>query len=125
MARLCFDRFTFGEALYASQNVLSWMTTVVGDPLYRPFATPPQQLHQELERKQSKLIEWSHLRVVNLGQAQGAPAEQLLSYLEQIPTTKTSAVLSEKLGDLCATSGKTSSAVHAYERALNLDPSPQ
>jgi len=125
MARLCFDAFTFGEAAYASQNVLSWMTTVVGDPLYRPFAKPPQQLHQELEAKRSKLIEWSHLRVVNLGQARGAPAPELLSYLEQIPTTKESAALSEKVGDLCAALGKPSSTVHAYERALKLNPSPQ
>ena len=45
-ARLLFHGFTFGEAAYASQNVLSWMTTVVGDPLYCPFAKPAQQLHQ-------------------------------------------------------------------------------
>ena len=28
---------TFAESGYASQRVLSWMTTFVGDPLYRPF----------------------------------------------------------------------------------------
>lgn len=28
----------FGEAAYSCQQFLSWMTTVVGDPLYRPFA---------------------------------------------------------------------------------------
>jgi tetratricopeptide (TPR) repeat protein len=93
--------------------------------LYRPFAKPPQQLHQELEAKKSKLTEWSHLRVVNLNQARGASTDEQVSYLEQIPTTKESAVLSEKLGDLCAALGKPSSTVHAYERALKLDPSPQ
>jgi hypothetical protein len=30
--------FTFAESVYMSLKVLSWMTTVVGDPLYRPFA---------------------------------------------------------------------------------------
>ncbi len=29
--------FTFAESAYASEPVLSWMTTFVGDPLYRPF----------------------------------------------------------------------------------------
>ena len=29
--------FTFAESAYMSQRVLSWMTTFVGDPLYRPF----------------------------------------------------------------------------------------
>jgi hypothetical protein len=32
-ARLIYDRMTFGEAAYAAQPVLSWQTTVVGDPL--------------------------------------------------------------------------------------------
>ncbi len=30
--------FTFAESAYMSLKVISWMTTVVGDPLYRPFA---------------------------------------------------------------------------------------
>jgi uncharacterized protein (TIGR03790 family) len=34
--------FTFGEAAYMSQRVLSWMTTFVGDPLYRPFPPVPE-----------------------------------------------------------------------------------
>lgn len=33
--------FTFAEAAYSSQRVLSWMTTFVGDPLYRPFPAVP------------------------------------------------------------------------------------
>lgn len=31
------DGATFAEAAYSSQRVLSWMTTFIGDPLYRPF----------------------------------------------------------------------------------------
>ena len=30
----------FAEAAYASERGLSWMLTVVGDPLYRPFREP-------------------------------------------------------------------------------------
>jgi uncharacterized protein (TIGR03790 family) len=30
--------FTLAESAYMSLKVLSWMTTIVGDPLYRPFA---------------------------------------------------------------------------------------
>jgi uncharacterized protein (TIGR03790 family) len=30
----------FAEAAYASERALSWMLTVVGDPLYRPFREP-------------------------------------------------------------------------------------
>lgn len=38
---------TFAEAAYASQPVLSWMITFVGDPLYRPFPQYPESWIQE------------------------------------------------------------------------------
>lgn len=123
--RLLFHGFTFGEAAYASQPVLSWQTTVVGDPLYRPFGKNPQKLHEELERRHSKLVEWSQLRVVNLNLARNAPVAEWVNYLEQIDTIKQSAVLKEKLADLYGAQGKPSSAVLTYQQALKLDPSPQ
>ena len=116
---------TFGEAAYAGQNYLSWQITVVGDPLYRPFGKPPQQQHLELEAARSPLIEWSHLRVVNLNQARGAKLTELMGYLEQIEITKRSAVLSERLADLYAALGKPSSAALTYQQALFLAISPQ
>jgi tetratricopeptide (TPR) repeat protein len=124
-ARWIFDGFTFGEAALAAQPVLSWQTTVVGDPLYRPFGKNPQVQHDDLVRKHSKLVEWSQLRLVNFNQGRGVPLADLISLVEGLPETKTSAVLSEKLGDLCATAGKPASAIHNYEQALELKPSPQ
>ncbi|MBN2584621.1 MAG: TIGR03790 family protein [Planctomycetes bacterium] len=35
--------YTFAEAGYMSQEMLSWTMTFVGDPLYRPFAKPFRQ----------------------------------------------------------------------------------
>jgi uncharacterized protein (TIGR03790 family) len=124
-ARLIFNRFTFGEAACASQPVLSWQTTVVGDPLYRPFGKDPDKLHQELHARGSKLIEWSWLRLANLNLAIGKPMAEVVALLEQLETTKHSAVLTEKLADLYAAQGKPSSAVQTYAHALGLDPSPQ
>ena len=124
-ARLIFNGFTFGEAACASQPVLSWQTTVVGDPLYRPFGKDPDKLHQELHARGSKLIEWSWLRLANLNLAIGKPMAEVVALLEQIETTKHSAVLTEKLADLYAAQGKPSSAVQTYALALGLDPSPQ
>ncbi len=117
--------FDFGEAAYASQQVLSWQTTVVGDPLYRPFGKNPQTLHHDLEQRRSKLVEWSHLRVVNMNLTHRTPTAEVIGYLQQIPTTRESAVLTEKLADLYAAQGKPSSAISTYEKALKLDPSPQ
>ena len=50
---------------------------------------------------------------------------EIITLLDQLDATKQSAVLSEKLGDLCIAQGKPSSAVHAYLQALELEPSPQ
>jgi uncharacterized protein (TIGR03790 family) len=124
-ARFIFQGFTFGEAAYAGLMVLSWQTTVVGDPLYRPFGKDQDKVQLDLEQQHSKYREWSYLRLVDLNLATGKPAAQMISVLEQLPLTRTSAVLSEKLGDMYAAQGKPSSAVHEYIQSLKLDPSPQ
>ena len=118
-----FRGFSFGEAAYAGQNALSWQTTVVGDPLYRPFARPPDQLHKHLEESHSKRVEWSYLRLANLSLINGRPKADVAQMLENLDVAKESAVLQEKLGDLYASLGKPSSAIHAYEQALKLQPS--
>jgi len=124
-ARLVFHGMSFGEAAYACQSVLSWQTTVVGDPLYRPFGKNPDVLKDELLRRGSKLLEWYYLRLLNLNLVAGKPIAEGVAVLEQFENTKISAVLTEKLGDLYSAQGKPSSAAHAYEQALELDPSPQ
>jgi tetratricopeptide (TPR) repeat protein len=124
-ARFLVDGFTFGEAAYACQTVLSWQTTVVGDPLYQPFRKNIDQLAREMKQQNSKLAEWYYLRLINLNQANGRQVGDLVSLVEQIPDTTNSAVLQEKLGDLYAAQGKPSSSVYAGRLALKLDPSLQ
>jgi uncharacterized protein (TIGR03790 family) len=124
-ARFVYEGFSFGEAACASQPVLSWETTVVGDPLYRPFGRDPDLQHQQLVREKSKFAQWSWLRGINMNLANGKNPAEFVTLLEQLPLRKQSPVLSEKLGDLYAAQGKPSSSIHAYEEALNLDPSPE
>ena len=125
LARLIASGFTFGEAAWAAQPVLSWQTTVVGDPLYRPFARGPAELHAEFARTHNPLIEWSYLRIVDLGLVHGAPVAQLAAFLETIPATTNSAVLTEKLAGLYDMQGKPSSAIQTFQRALTRNPSPE
>jgi uncharacterized protein (TIGR03790 family) len=125
MERLTIGQFSFGEAAWAAQPALSWQTTVVGDPLYRPFGEGPQALHDELAQRQSPVIEWSYLRIVNVQLLRGAPVTQAISFLEGLSITTNSAVLTEKLADLYAAQGNLSPSVDAYERALTLNPSPE
>jgi uncharacterized protein (TIGR03790 family) len=117
--------FSFGEAAYASQRALSWQTTVVGDPLYRPFAKKPLQQHEELLKSGSKLIEWSHLKVVNINLVTDLPITNLIGYLEQIPKLAESPVLLEKLADLHLSKADFSKAAEYYGKAARQTSSRQ
>jgi uncharacterized protein (TIGR03790 family) len=123
-ARLIFSGFTFGEAAYACQSLLSWQTTVVGDPLYRPFGRNGDLVHRELELRGSPLVEWSFLRLINLNLASGRSVADCANLLEGLPTLTNSAVLTEKLGDLYSEMGKPSSATFMWQKALERGPSP-
>jgi hypothetical protein len=123
--RLIYRRFSFGEAAYTSQGSLSWQTTVLGDPLYRPFALPPDQMHAKLDKEKSPMLAWSHLKVVDLNEATGLPPAEGLKYLDEIPLTKQSAVLMEKAGELERMQKHMPQALERYTAALKLKPSPQ
>jgi uncharacterized protein (TIGR03790 family) len=125
LERFSIAQFTFGEAAWTAQPALSWQTTVVGDPLYRPFAKQPMELHQELTQRHSPLVEWSFLRLVNVDRARGRSPAYLVNLIETTGVATNSAVLTEKLGDLYAMQGKNAPAVDNYERALTLNPSPE
>jgi uncharacterized protein (TIGR03790 family) len=117
--------YTFGEAAWAAQPALSWQTTVIGDPLYQPFKKSPPELHAQLARTKNPLIEWSFDRLVCLDLARGLRAPQLIQFLESLPTTGKSAVLTEKLATLYDDAGKPSSAIASWQDALQLKPSQQ
>jgi tetratricopeptide (TPR) repeat protein len=82
-------------------------------------------LKDELARRNSRLLEWYYLRLLNVNLIAGKPLAEGVTVLEQFENTTNSPVLSEKLGDLYAAQGKPSSAAHAYQQALRLDPTPQ
>jgi uncharacterized protein (TIGR03790 family) len=116
--------FTFGEAAYASQGMLSWQTTVIGDPLYRPFGKNPRELHEALLARHSPLIEWSYLRFVNLSLLQGSSPGKMARYLQDVNVTGRSAVLTEKMGDLYLMEGQTNLAFQSWQQALKFNPTP-
>ena len=105
---------TFAEAGWASQPVVSWQTTFVGDPLYRPFAVAVDEQIARLTRDHQPDLEWAYIRKVNLLRANGdaAAAEQLC---RTQAAALASAPLYEKLGDLAPADQRA-----AYQRALEL-----
>ncbi len=123
MERIVTRRFNFGEAAYSSINSLSWMTTFVGDPLYRPYKRDLNELHEHLVASKSDLVEWSGLRIVNQQLAFGADPDKIIEFLEQQPLAAESAVLQEKLGELLFATDRFDEFVAAFRKALTLTPS--
>lgn len=123
-----FRGFSFGEAAYASQLALSWQTTVVGDPLYRPFANLPA-LQVKLQRENSPLLEWLILLNINRAIASQISIDQVFESIKNDADAqkkiRKSAVLTEKLGDLLYEQEKRDEAVNQYRQALQRKPSPQ
>ncbi len=69
---------TAGEAAWAATPAVSWMGVVVGDPFYRPFATP---LHEQLDPRRhpaDALSGYPYLRAAGLEQADPNLREALL-----------------------------------------------
>lgn len=117
--------YTFGEAAWMAQPALSWQTTVIGDPLYHPYNQTAAELHATLAREGNPLIEWSFEKLVNLDLVRGVRGPPLETFLENLPITAKSAVLIEKLAELYDAQGKPDSAINAWQKALQLNPSPQ
>ncbi|HSH93783.1 MAG TPA: TIGR03790 family protein, partial [Roseimicrobium sp.] len=123
--RILLRGFTFGEAAYAGSPTLSWMTTMVGDPLYRPFQSDPARLHLDLARARVDLLNWFILRAVNVNRMQGIGRQDAVRFLREQPETARSAVLLEKKGDLLVELENRADAIDAYAAALERSPSPQ
>lgn len=117
--------FSFGEAAYAAQGSLSWQIIVVGDPLYTPYSRRPDVLHADLLQRNSRLIAWSHLRVVNLNLVAGASPAEAMQYLIDTPETRQSAVLTQKIADLQLVEKKALAAMDMYQVARKRNPSHQ
>ena len=117
--------FTFGEAAYACQRVLSWQTTVIGDPLYRPFGKTPREQFEALEQRHSKLIEWACLRNADESLVLGLKPTEVVQFLLGPGVPQDSAVLAEKLADLYEMQGQNEVGIQALRRALTLNPTPQ
>ncbi|MEY2411192.1 MAG: hypothetical protein QOF48_3862 [Verrucomicrobiota bacterium] len=116
--------YSFGEAAYASQTALSWQTTIIGDPLYRPRVRSEAELRADLQQRGSPRMEWIQLMAANRKLAAGAGIPVALDSLETDPLTRRSAVLTEKVGDLYWGQTRVPDAIDAYEAALKRGPSP-
>ena len=116
--------YSFGEAAWAAQPAVSWQTTVVGDPLYRPFGCDLLKQHNALLEKQSNLADWSGLRLLDLEMNHGLPPAKVAAFLENLEQARHSGVLLEKLAELDLQLGKTAASLEALQQALKFATSP-
>ncbi len=119
-----FMGFGFAEAAYASQAALSWQTTVVGDPLYRPFGKPLNLLQADLAAKKSPLLEWFSLMNINRALVNKTSIDDVLKVVLPDASVQMSPVLMEKVADLQMENGASDQALASYKRALELEPIP-
>lgn len=117
--------FGFGEAAWSAEFGFSWQTTVVGDPLYRPWSVSLQTRLRDLEQRNDPRREWALAMQFDQQLGNGRPLASVAYELRKLPLTKTSAVLSEKLGDLFRMQKQAAESLQAYDDALQAKPTPQ
>jgi uncharacterized protein (TIGR03790 family) len=120
--RRLLDGDSFAEAAYASELGLSWMTTVVGDPLYRPFRRPLDQAIADAPPGEHR--DWLRLQLLERRLDAQPPADAAaLVAAFQLPDA--GPVLLERLGDLLQKfPASDAAAAQAYGLALQQSAEP-
>ena len=110
------DGFTFAESAYASLRALSWMTTIVGDPLYRPFLALDAPANDERNPARAPSPEWATLRKAELAWNDENPKTSAHIF-EKAAAKLHSGLLYEALGLREESAGENSAAQRAFEKA--------
>jgi len=111
----------FAEAAYASEPALSWMLTVVGDPLYRPFRQPLDAVLEQASTPHTPHDDWMLLQKVGreIATCEMAATTQNLTQALDVPGA--GPVAEEGLGDLLENVNEPAArdaTVQAYKKAL-------
>lgn len=117
---------TFGEAAYSSQEFLSWMTTVIGDPLYRPFAISNEKRIADYEARYASLdanekssLAWAYRLKARQIYVSGKPSEALQLAFDQAMRLENRASWTG-LANLYLMSGDIKRAAEAAKAAVPL-----
>jgi uncharacterized protein (TIGR03790 family) len=117
----------FAEAAYASERGLSWMLTVVGDPLYRPFRLPLDSAMAHTSVPHTEHDDWLLLQKVQSGMVTGRIKTQTGSLKRALDVPGAGAVAEEGLGDLLEKLNEPaapSATEQAYKKALTEETVP-
>ncbi|MDQ6913000.1 MAG: TIGR03790 family protein [Verrucomicrobiota bacterium] len=105
--------FSFAESTYMATQTLSWMTVMVGDPLYRPYAS---WLQIDASKTNSQ---WSMYHEFAL-QNSGKSPEEFRNLARQVASRTKNAVMIEDLGLMEMRDGKLAIATTYFQQARAL-----
>lgn len=109
------DGFTLAESGWMAQPVLSWMSVVIGDPLYRPYAAWRNPA-------QAPVGPWDQFR--RIIRRNGGDTLAAASDLRSAAAAAKAPMFLEALGNVQAEAGMSSEAIASYDAALALSPGP-
>jgi uncharacterized protein (TIGR03790 family) len=102
---------TFAESAYMSLHAISWMTTIVGDPLYRPFAA-----WQQTDSPKAAAGEWRAYHEFAVKNKSKGPAEYA-QLARQTAVRSRNGPMTEDLGSIQARDGNFQNATGLYQLA--------
>ncbi len=103
--------FTFAESAYMSMPGLSWMSVMVGDPLYRPFATWLQiEPNSESEKNKSDWKAYHEFAIKNATR----PASEFRTLARQTASRTRNGPMIEDLGSIEARDGNFPAATDCF-----------
>jgi len=117
----------FAEAAYASERGLSWMLTVVGDPLYRPFRQPLDSALAQAMVPHTEHDDWLLLQKVQRELAAKQIEATTDSLKQALDVPGAGAIAEEGLGDLLEKLNEPlagPSAELVYKKALAVESVP-
>jgi hypothetical protein len=109
--------FTFAESAYMAQQALSWMSVMVGDPLYRPYVRWTQLEPSVQPAKTTS--EWKMYREFSL-QNGSKPTPEYRAAMLQAASRARNAPMIEDLGAMEATGGNHAAAAAHFLQARSL-----
>ena len=106
--------FTFAESAYMSMPALSWMSVMVGDPLYRPYATWLQiELKSEAAKNKSNWKAYHEFAIKNATR----PAPEFRTLARQMASQTRNGPMIEDLGLMEARDGNFPAATDCFGEA--------
>jgi hypothetical protein len=106
--------FTFAESAYMSIQALSWMSVMVGDPLYRPYATWLQiELKSEAAKNKSNWKAYHEFAIKNASR----PAPEFRTLARQMASQTRNGPMIEDLGLMEARDENFSAATDCFGQA--------